>query len=138
MTNESWTCMACGDTRPDERIDVHTRYRRLVTPRGYGPSPAGSVITLNVRYCNDRPACRAAVHVIGDVFAHTGQTIGRDDPRVKRARKRVGDPALPPRTKHRRRIAAGRLRFAHVRAAIRHPRWYFGTRRRRVRSFKGR
>jgi len=44
----SWLCMVCGDERPDRFISVHTE-------------TGGSrfVVTVNVRYCNDRGACQS-------------------------------------------------------------------------------
>lgn len=95
-------CMACGDLRPDEHIDVHTRYRR------HGPR-ARTASTLNVRYCNDQPACLAAAHVIGDIYVRTGTIVDRNDPRVKRAVKRAGGTRLPAPPKDRRRRKGTRL-----------------------------
>jgi hypothetical protein len=43
-----WTCMVCGDCRPDARISVYSETRAI----------RGVEATVNVRYCNDRPACR--------------------------------------------------------------------------------
>lgn len=40
----TWTCHCCGDERPDAAVSVHK-------------VAVDSVLTVNVRYCNDRPAC---------------------------------------------------------------------------------
>ena len=45
----SWTCHVCGDERPDRFISVQKNERELAP---------GIPVTENVRYCNDRPACR--------------------------------------------------------------------------------
>ena len=45
----TWTCHVCHDERPDARISV------LSTIRSIGGVP----VTMNVRHCNDRPACIA-------------------------------------------------------------------------------
>jgi hypothetical protein len=48
----TWTCHVCGKERPDDRISVaHVDV----------PMKGGSVVTVNVRYCNDRQACYAGV-----------------------------------------------------------------------------
>jgi hypothetical protein len=46
----TWPCMVCGEERQDVRISV---MRRPL------PGDAGEVFRdgINVRYCNDRPAC---------------------------------------------------------------------------------
>lgn len=46
----TWTCHICKKERPDDKISVMMR-----------PFPGLplSVAQQNVRYCNDRPACRA-------------------------------------------------------------------------------
>lgn len=43
-----WTCMVCGQWRPDALISV--AHRRTVT---------APELPFNVRYCNDRPGCVA-------------------------------------------------------------------------------
>ena len=47
----TWRCDICRDTRPDDKISVH---KVDITPQGF---PPGTVIR-NVKYCNDRPACK--------------------------------------------------------------------------------
>jgi len=47
----TWTCHVCGDERPDEFISV-AKHKHLY--------PNGFEIQNNVRYCNDRKACRVA------------------------------------------------------------------------------
>lgn len=49
--SNGWTCHVCGEYRPDALISVYQRRGRM----------NGVPITENVRYCNDRPACRAGV-----------------------------------------------------------------------------
>lgn len=54
----TWTCHVCGYERPDRFISVHKHHRELIP---------GVPFTENVRYCNDRPACRegaASVHFV--------------------------------------------------------------------------
>lgn len=51
--NLTWTCMVCGDRRPDAQISV---YKRDISAH-YG-AELGTV-TENIRYCNDRPSCVA-------------------------------------------------------------------------------
>ena len=46
----SWKCMACGEIRPDECIDV---FKADVSPEYSVP---GAVIE-NRKYCNDNPEC---------------------------------------------------------------------------------
>jgi hypothetical protein len=46
----TWTCMVCGDTRPDRQIQVYQASSLL---------KSGVEITTNVRYCSDRPSCFA-------------------------------------------------------------------------------
>lgn len=48
----TWPCMVCGDERPDELIDVVQHYELIAGGR--------TTMGTNVRYCKDRPACRAA------------------------------------------------------------------------------
>lgn len=43
----TWTCLVCGDERPDDLISVYTTEVPF----------AGVTMKINVRYCNDRPAC---------------------------------------------------------------------------------
>lgn len=49
MRDLTWTCHVCGDERPDERISVFSSQQLFGT--------TGVMMTQNVRYCNDRPAC---------------------------------------------------------------------------------
>ena len=50
MSDLSWTCHICGDSRLDAKVNVYSDSRPVV----------GSVVeTVNVRYCNDRPGCEA-------------------------------------------------------------------------------
>lgn len=42
-----WRCHVCQDIRPDALISV------LSSSKSIGGVP----VTMNVRYCNDRPAC---------------------------------------------------------------------------------
>jgi hypothetical protein len=43
----TWSCMVCGEERPDQFISVHKKSITL-----------GQVtVTMNIRYCNDRPKC---------------------------------------------------------------------------------
>lgn len=55
MDNLTWTCHVCKDERPDQAISVHKRdiSARYNLPQG--------TMTENVRYCNDRAACRENV-----------------------------------------------------------------------------
>lgn len=48
----TWTCMVCGDERPDSAISV--AYRPTPFPELQERAPDSRV---NVRYCNDRPEC---------------------------------------------------------------------------------
>lgn len=48
----TWTCMVCKDERPDAAISV--AHRPLA-----GLENAFPGTRLNLRYCNDRPACIA-------------------------------------------------------------------------------
>lgn len=43
----TWTCHVCGDRRPDDRISVASRTLDV----------GGVEVQVNLRYCNDRPAC---------------------------------------------------------------------------------
>lgn len=43
----SWTCHVCGESRPDDMIDVHSRIRIV----------NGIEIQENVRYCKDSTDC---------------------------------------------------------------------------------
>ena len=55
MTEFVWTCHVCGKKRPDDKISVYIRHRTL---------PNGVEIDENIRYCNDKPACKnEAKHV---------------------------------------------------------------------------
>jgi hypothetical protein len=55
MNALTWTCHVCHDERPDERISVYTTETML----------AGRVpMRQNVRYCNDRPACREGARTV--------------------------------------------------------------------------
>jgi len=49
----TWTCMICGEERPDSLINVQ---HRPVS----GQEAAFPETRWNVRYCSDRVACRAA------------------------------------------------------------------------------
>lgn len=46
--NLTWTCHICKDERPDAKISVWSKKRRL---------EGDVVITENIRYCNDRDSC---------------------------------------------------------------------------------
>lgn len=55
--NLTWTCMICGNRRPDAKISVW----KTDLSEQYGLPPGH--VTQNVRYCNDREACvKAAPH----------------------------------------------------------------------------
>lgn len=43
-----WRCHICNDIRPDDKISVNSHELDL---------GSGVVVTENIRYCNDRPAC---------------------------------------------------------------------------------
>jgi hypothetical protein len=46
----TWPCMVCGEERPDAAISVYTE--------DFGETGDGHVpMSVNIRYCNDRPAC---------------------------------------------------------------------------------
>jgi|HubBroStandDraft_2_1064218.scaffolds.fasta_scaffold36907_4 hypothetical protein len=47
----SWKCDICHDERPDEQISVH---KADIGPPNFPPG----MVTRNVKYCNDRPACK--------------------------------------------------------------------------------
>lgn len=46
---DTWTCHACGNERPDERINVYSF-----------PLKDLPGAEINFRYCNDRPPCLEA------------------------------------------------------------------------------
>lgn len=46
--NLTWTCHVCHEERPDERISVLSTTKML---------ESDIPVQMNVRYCNDRPAC---------------------------------------------------------------------------------
>lgn len=48
----TWTCMVCGDVRPDEKISV---FKKDISKNHNLPE---GTMTLNVRYCNDKTECR--------------------------------------------------------------------------------
>lgn len=48
-----WRCDVCHKTRPDEFISVYKR------PYKFTDFPGGITMVLNVKYCNDNPACVA-------------------------------------------------------------------------------
>ena len=58
---ETWTCHVCHEERPDFAISVLSTTKTI----------AGTVmVRMNVRYCNDRPACiegAQAVDFLGGV-----------------------------------------------------------------------
>lgn len=54
----TWTCMVCGEDRPDDKIAV--AYRTI--PGMEDLFPAGR---FNVRYCTDRPPCVAVANEAG-------------------------------------------------------------------------
>lgn len=56
----TWTCEACGDERPDDRIEV--RKRTLFAAE----SPTGTEWTRTVNCCTDREGCRRVATVIAD------------------------------------------------------------------------
>jgi hypothetical protein len=45
----TWRCHVCGDERPNERVSVYSESNWM----------SGVRAKYNVRYCNDRPECRA-------------------------------------------------------------------------------
>lgn len=47
----TWTCHVCGDLRPDDKISVAKHVHIY---------PGDFTAEHNVRYCNDREACRTA------------------------------------------------------------------------------
>lgn len=54
----TWTCMCCGDERPDAAIAV--AYRPLKGMEHMFPGAR-----VNVRFCADRPACAAHAYAEG-------------------------------------------------------------------------
>jgi hypothetical protein len=62
LEGDTWTCHACGDTRPDAMIDTYAEDTVL----------KGSIpMRVSLRYCRDRPRCRA------EVVARVKRTIKR-------------------------------------------------------------
>ncbi len=51
-TNWTWICHICGDVRPDKQISVRVKD---MSEKGHEFRPG--VISMNVRYCNDRDHC---------------------------------------------------------------------------------
>jgi hypothetical protein len=51
MENLTWRCDICHETRPDAQISVH---KVDIGPPRFPPG----IATRNVKYCNDRPACK--------------------------------------------------------------------------------
>lgn len=64
----NWTCHVCGERRPDAAISVHKIDRSV--EHGL---PVGCYV-VNVRYCNDRPACLEGAPTCE--LAGTGATRG--------------------------------------------------------------
>lgn len=58
----TWPCHGCGEERPDAAISVLSKEFR--TPRGV----TGQV---NMRYCNDRPACAVRASELCDKMIAT-------------------------------------------------------------------
>jgi hypothetical protein len=53
----TWECHVCGEQRPDAQISVFTA----------GPMDlAGAVLTIHVRYCNDRSDCRRGAPLVAE------------------------------------------------------------------------
>ncbi len=81
LTELTWSCMVCGEQRPDAQISVRKiLYRRV----GYAGNPAVDSrmvqLQVNVRYCNDRASCagvtRTAEHWPPDVpVLQAGQVL---------------------------------------------------------------
>jgi hypothetical protein len=65
----TWTCMVCGDERPDAVISVTHRQLR-------GLEEQFPAARWNVRYCNDRPQCAAAAHEPGPWTGRTPRERG--------------------------------------------------------------
>jgi hypothetical protein len=97
----TWRCDACGDTRPDALIRVHTRYQRI--GRGF----TKAAVSYNLKYCDDRPACYRAVQQLGEMWS-AGVAISDADPVVKRTRADARLAALSATAQHRRSVRPGR------------------------------
>lgn len=50
-TELTWTCHACGETRPDDKVAVFTRVHPV--------ADSGATMSENIRFCSDRPACES-------------------------------------------------------------------------------
>lgn len=61
----TWTCHVCGAKRPDPRISVLSKPGVLAGRFPY---------MENVRYCNDRPACRAGAANVSFLGRQTKET----------------------------------------------------------------
>ena len=55
-----WICHVCKDERPDAVIGVYTIPHTSITGVG---------MTINVRYCTDRPECVAGAPDVAEAFA---------------------------------------------------------------------
>ena len=58
----TWTCHVCGEERPDRFISVQAQPDRglVLCQHNFAELVPGVPVQQNVRYCNDRPACKAA------------------------------------------------------------------------------
>jgi hypothetical protein len=56
-TELTWSCHACGEERPDDKIAVYTRVRSI-------ENAGGATFSENIRYCVDRPDCAAKAQQI--------------------------------------------------------------------------
>ena len=55
----TWSCMVCGEKRPDDKISVASSEHVL---------PGGAVLKKNVRYCNDQPECKLGAEAMARVY----------------------------------------------------------------------
>lgn len=61
MKPGTWTCHVCGSERPDALIEVYSEEHPILRGR--------TTLKVNVRYCADRPSCRAGAPAIAENWA---------------------------------------------------------------------
>lgn len=77
MIGGTWICHACGDERPDWLISVAVHSFELAP---------GAPMGIQIRYCNDRPTCRAAAHACRGCGNHRPDPTAVENPLLARAR----------------------------------------------------
>jgi hypothetical protein len=63
----TWRCHVCDKEREDDKINVY-QLKQDMHP---------GALTVNVRYCNDNPRCKAGAVGVANIWLEAGKPVGQ-------------------------------------------------------------